>query len=125
VVSQWSNYFQSNFKLGAANIVLGNLFGGDDLDFPTIHTNFWDAVLSIPVVMIVTQLLKIIFKIPKKFVPSIALILGLFISVFISHKGDIYAGIFMGFFYGYAAIGSYASLKTTILSYREERKNYE
>lgn len=99
--------------------------GGDDLDFPTIHTNFWDVVLSIPVVMIVTQFLKIIFKIPKKFVPTTALILGLFISIFISHKGDIYAGIFMGFFYGYAAIGGYASLKTTILSYREERKNYE
>jgi len=95
------------------------------LDFPTIHTNFWDAVLSVPVVLIVTQLLKIIFKIPKKFVPSFALILGLFISIFISHKADLYAGIFMGFFYGYAAIGSYASLKTTILTYRDDRKNNE
>lgn len=92
------------------------------MDFPTIHTNFWDAVIAVPIVMIFTQILKIIFKIPKKYVPSSALITGLFISIFISHKGNIYTGIFMGFFYGYAAIGSYASLKTTILSYREDQK---
>lgn len=26
--------------------------------FPTIHTNFWDAVIAVPIVMIVTQILK-------------------------------------------------------------------
>ncbi|KIL50603.1 hypothetical protein KP78_06040 [Jeotgalibacillus soli] len=43
--------------------------------------------------------------------------MGLLISVFISHRGHLVAGIFMGWFYGYAAIGSYASLKTSIVSY--------
>ncbi len=90
------------------------------MDFPTVHTNFWDAVIAVPIVMVLTQLLKIICKISKKYVPTIALILGLIISVFISHRQDLVAGLFMGWFYGYAAIGSYASLKTTILTFRNQ-----
>ncbi|MCM3654085.1 hypothetical protein [Metabacillus litoralis] len=92
------------------------------MDFPTIHTNFWDAVIAVPIVMFLTQLIKIFMKIDKKFVPSIALILGLLISVFISHRNNIIAGLFMGWFYGYAAIGSYSSLKTTILSFRKTKE---
>ncbi|WP_046180368.1 hypothetical protein [Domibacillus tundrae] len=87
------------------------------MDFPTIHTNFWDVVIAVPVVLILTQLIKIFFKPSKPLVPFIALIIGLLISVFISHRGHLVAGIFMGWFYGYAAIGSYASLKTSIVSY--------
>lgn len=92
------------------------------MDFPTIHTNFWDAVIAVPAVMILTQLVKIFLSIPKKYVPTVALTIGLLISVFISHRHHIIAGLFMGWFYGYAAIGSYASLKTTILTFLENRK---
>ncbi|MCM3768492.1 hypothetical protein [Neobacillus niacini] len=91
------------------------------MDFPTIQTNFWDAVIAVPLIMIITEILKVILKIPKKFVPTIALILGLSISIFISHRHHLVAGIFMGWFYGYAAIGSYASLKTALLSFRGVR----
>ncbi|WP_102694253.1 hypothetical protein [Rummeliibacillus pycnus] len=92
------------------------------MEFPIIHTNFWDAVIAIPVIMILTQILKIVFHIPKKYVPTIPLILGLFISVFISHRQNIIAGLFMGWFYGYAAIGNYAALKTSIITYLQWRK---
>jgi hypothetical protein len=92
------------------------------MDFPTINTNFWDAVIAVPTVMIITQILKIFLKIPKKFVPSLALILGFLISIFISHKGNLLVGIFMGYFYGYAAVGSYAAIKTTLLSFRKDPK---
>lgn len=85
--------------------------------FPTVHTNFWDAVIAVPVVMILTQLIKMFFHTPKSLVPFIALFNGLLISIFISHNGHLTAGLFMGWFYGYAAIGSYASLKTSVLSY--------
>jgi len=90
------------------------------MDFPTIHTNFWDAVIAIPVIMIITQLLKIFLHIPSKFVPTVALALGLIISIFISHRHSLLAGIFMGWFYGYAAIGNYAALKTTIINFRKK-----
>lgn len=92
------------------------------MDFPTIHTNFWDAVIAIPVIILLTQLIKVFFK-PRSFlVPNIAVLLGLFISIFISHRGHPVTGIFMGFFYGYAAIGNYASLKTSVLAFRGEKE---
>ncbi|MGX9135452.1 hypothetical protein ACWV26_13905 [Rummeliibacillus sp. JY-2-4R] len=92
------------------------------MEFPLIHTNFWDAVYAIPIIMIVTQILKIYLRIPKKYVPTLPLILGLFISVFISHRHNLIAGLFMGWFYGYAAIGNYAALKTTIITYQQYKK---
>jgi hypothetical protein len=91
------------------------------MDFPLIHTNFWDAVIAVPAVMIITQLLKVFLKVPKMYIPTIALAAGLIISIFISHRHNLIAGLFMGWFYGYAAIGSYASLKTTIIAYREKK----
>lgn len=89
--------------------------------FPTIHTNFWDAVIAVPVIIIITQIVKIFFRIKPVWVPTIALIIGLLISVFISHKHNLLAGLFMGWFYGYSAVGSFASLKTTFLAYRERK----
>ncbi|WP_227396168.1 hypothetical protein [Jeotgalibacillus aurantiacus] len=86
------------------------------MDFPVIHTNIWDAVIAVPLIMILTQLIKMRFKPSKPTVPFIALAVALLISIFISHRESLVAGIFMGWFYGYAAVGSYASLKTTILS---------
>jgi cell shape-determining protein MreD len=91
------------------------------MDFPTIHTNFWDAVIAIPVIMAFTQLIKVFFKVPKVWVPTVALAIGLLISVFISHRNNLVAGLFMGWFYGYAAIGSYSSLKTTILAFIKKK----
>ncbi|MCM3690846.1 hypothetical protein [Neobacillus niacini] len=93
------------------------------MDFPTIHTNFWDAVIAVPVVMVLTQLLKWFLKLQKKFIPTVALLIGVSISVFISHRHNLIAGLFMGWFYGNAAIGSYASLKIAILSFRSKKND--
>ena len=93
------------------------------MNFPDIHTNFWDAVLAVPSVMILTQIIKLIFPIKRLYVPTVALALGLLISIFISHPHHLVAGIFMGWFYGYAAIGNYAALKTSISYYRKKHTN--
>src|SRR3982750_3775202 len=92
------------------------------MHFPLIHTNFWDAVIAVPLVMILTQLIKIFLHVPKKFIPSVALVLGLIISIFFSHRHSLIAGIFMGWFYGYAAIGNYAALKTAIIAFRKRHR---
>ncbi|MDQ0269704.1 hypothetical protein [Cytobacillus purgationiresistens] len=91
------------------------------MNFPTIHTNFWDAVIALPLVLCLTQLLKIYLHIPKQWVPSIALAIGIVFSVLISHRGSLTAGLFMGYFYGYAAIGTYASLKTSYQFFRNRK----
>ncbi|MEW9501030.1 hypothetical protein [Jeotgalibacillus marinus] len=91
------------------------------MNFPTIYTNIWDVFLAVPLIIITVQTLKIMLKIPKTYVPSLATVLGLFISMLISHRGEITAGIFMGFFYGGAAVGTYSSIKTTIISFLNKR----
>ncbi|MGG3562130.1 hypothetical protein ABES03_11060 [Neobacillus rhizosphaerae] len=93
------------------------------MDFPTIHTNFWDAVIAVPLVMLLTQLIKIFLKLPRKFIPTVAQLLGLGISIFISHRHHLFAGVFMGWFYGSAAIGAYASLKTTLMAFRRDNNH--
>jgi hypothetical protein len=90
--------------------------------FPDIHTNFWDAVIAVPLIVVLTQIFKI-FPIPRKYFPTIATTIGFIISIFFSHRGDLSAGIFMGGFYGSAAVGLYSSLKTAWLSYRTNHIN--
>ncbi|GIO25460.1 hypothetical protein [Ornithinibacillus bavariensis] len=90
------------------------------MNFPDIHTNFWDAVIAVPLTVILTQFFKL-FPIPRKYFPTIATIIGFLISIFISHRHDLIAGLFMGGFYGTAAIGVYSSLKTTWLAYKRKR----
>jgi len=90
--------------------------------FPLIHTIFLDAVVAVPVVMIITHLIKKMCHIKPFWVQTIALVVGLFISIFISHRHNLLAGLFMGWFYGYTAIGSYASLKTSYLTYKQKKR---
>lgn len=40
--------------------------------FPIIHTNFWDAVVAVPVIILATQLLKMLMHLCKSFVPGVA-----------------------------------------------------
>ncbi|MBC5638688.1 hypothetical protein H8S33_18100 [Ornithinibacillus sp. BX22] len=91
------------------------------MDFPTIHTNIWDGLLAVPAIVLLTQCFKLL-PIPRQFFPTIASILGFLISIFISHRGDLAAGIFMGAFYGAAAVGTYSSLKTAWLTYQNRKK---
>ncbi|WP_081761245.1 hypothetical protein [Shouchella xiaoxiensis] len=88
------------------------------MDFPTIHTNFWDGVIAIPCVLLLTQLLKKTIPIKGAYVPTIATVIGLLISIFISHPHQLHAGLFMGFVYGSSAVGTYASLKTSWRAFR-------
>jgi hypothetical protein len=90
--------------------------------FPIIHTNFWDAVIAVPLVVIITQILKWIFPIRKSFIAGIANLIGLIISVFFAHRHNLWSGLFMGFFYGNSAVGLYASLKTQILAFRNQKE---
>lgn len=90
--------------------------------FPIIHTNIWDAIIAVPLVVLFTQILKKFLPIRKFFIPSVASGIGLVISIFFAHRQNLWAGIFMGFFYGNAAVGLYASLKTQINAYRNNGK---
>lgn len=93
--------------------------------FPIIHTNFWDAVIAVPAVLILTQVIKLLLPIPRVYVPTIASILGLLFSFFIAHRYNFWGAIFMGLFYGNAAVGLYAALKTAITTFRNSGEKSE
>ncbi|OHR63443.1 hypothetical protein HMPREF3291_16580 [Bacillus sp. HMSC76G11] len=58
-----------------------------------------DAAIAVPAILIITQILKLSFRIAGRFLSSIAGVLGKGISIFISHPNYLASGIFMGFFY--------------------------
>ena len=89
-------------------------------EFPVIHTNIWDAFWAIPVILIVIILLSIFFKLPETWFSTATTVIGLILSIFVSHPGNLGAGIFMGFFYGGAASGTIYSLKIWFIAYREK-----
>ena len=90
-------------------------------NFPTIHTNFWDAMIAVPIVVIITQILKVFLPIPRALVPTLANIVGLILSIFFAHRGNLGAGIFMGFFYGNAAVGVLSSMKISWITFKKRR----
>ena len=67
-------------------------------EFPMIHTNIWDAFWAIPVILLGVFLVKVLFKISENWFSTVATIIGLVLSIFISHPDNLYAGIFMDFF---------------------------
>ncbi|WP_438314333.1 hypothetical protein [Sporosarcina sp. FA9] len=89
-------------------------------ELPTIHTNIWDAIWAIPAILLVLIILKTIFKLSESWFSTVATATGLFLSIFISHRGNLPAGIFMGLFYGSAAMGAIYSVKTWYMSYRNK-----
>ncbi|MGG0715974.1 hypothetical protein ABE096_00040 [Robertmurraya massiliosenegalensis] len=93
--------------------------------FPIVHTNFWDAVMAVPLVVILTQISKKLFDISKPYIPMLASITGLIISIFFAHRDNLWVGIFMGFFYGNAGVGLYSSIKTPLTVYRNSKSDFE
>jgi hypothetical protein len=95
-------------------------------EFPIIHTNFWDALIAVPAIIVLIELLKIFFPKLHSWIPTIANLLGLFISIFIAHPNNLWAGIFMGVFYGNAAVGAYAGFMMSLCAYRnkDSHNNY-
>ncbi|MBH0155260.1 hypothetical protein IHV10_02715 [Fictibacillus sp. 5RED26] len=87
-------------------------------EFPVVHTNFWDAIIAVPIIILVLITLKVLFPKLRTWLNSIANVLGLFISIVFAHPGNLWAGIFIGVFYGNAAIGVYFSYLISIEAFR-------
>jgi len=89
-------------------------------EFPIIHTNVWNAFLAIPAILLGIFLLKVLLKLPESWFSTAATIIGLILSIFISHPGNLLAGIFMVFFYGGAVLVTIYSMKVWYNSYRKK-----
>lgn len=87
-------------------------------EYPIIHTNIWDAIWAVPVVILIVLAAHWLFKVPASWLSTVATFFALLLSIFISHRGNLSAGIFMGFFYSGAALGTIFSIKQSYLAYR-------
>ncbi|ARD49712.1 hypothetical protein SporoP33_10150 [Sporosarcina sp. P33] len=90
-------------------------------EFPVIHTNVWDAMWAVPVVLAAVLLAKWLFKVRPTWLSTVATVVALGLSIFISHPKNLSAGIFMGFFYSGAAMGVIYSTKQSFLAYRSKQ----
>jgi cell shape-determining protein MreD len=91
------------------------------LEFPFIHTNFWDALIAVPAIIVLIEILKIFLPPISSLIPAIAILIGLVISIFIAHPHSLWTGIVMGIVYGIAAVGAYASFVKLVSCYRNKR----
>lgn len=88
-------------------------------EFPIIHTNIWDAVWAVPVVLLIVLMAHWLLKVPESWISTVSTVFALLLSIFITHRGDLAAGIFMGLFYSGAAMGTVYSLKQSYLAFRK------
>src|SRR4051794_29692129 len=82
--------------------------------FPVTHTNIWDAIWAIPVIVVLVM--KVFFKLSMAWLSTVATVVGLVLSIFNSHPGNLSVGIFMGFFYGSAVFGFMYSVRNSFIA---------
>ena len=87
--------------------------------FPIIHMNFWDAIIAVPLVIIFTQIVKWLLPIPKSFIPGLATVIGLIISIFFAHRHNLWAGNIYGFFLRKCCSRSICIIKNANSSFEE------
>ncbi|MED1865317.1 hypothetical protein P4V41_17765 [Fictibacillus nanhaiensis] len=90
-------------------------------EFPVVHTNFWDAFQAVPIIILALIILKILFPKLQTWLNTISNVLGLLISIVFAHPGNLWAGIFMGVFYGNSAIGVYYSYVISFEAFRNRK----
>lgn len=88
-------------------------------EFPVIHTNIWDAVWAVPVVLVAVLLAKWLFSMSSSWLSTVATVIAFSLSIFVSHPKNLSAGIFMGLFYSGAAMGIIYSTKQSFYAYRK------
>ncbi|RYL95710.1 hypothetical protein EWI07_00600 [Sporolactobacillus sp. THM7-4] len=87
-----------------------------------IETTAFHVVLAVLSVLILTQAVKLIFRISAGLIPFTALTFGLCFSALIEGRTGIAEGLLNGILYGLAGIGTYAMIKTLIRWYRHRKE---
>ncbi|WP_226536802.1 hypothetical protein [Fictibacillus halophilus] len=90
------------------------------MEFPFIHTNFWDALIAVPAIIVFIEILKVFLHSRSAWIPAIANLIGLVISIFIAHPHSLWTGIVMGIVYGITAVGAYTAFAGVMYTYRNK-----
>jgi hypothetical protein len=83
------------------------------------------ATATVPIVVALTQIVKVGGWINPKFLPFISILFGILVSFLFSHdSGDFSANILAGILFGLAGSGLYSGLKASTHAFQvEQNKN--
>lgn len=81
------------------------------------------AAATVPIILALTQMVKMINIIPDKFAPFISIGFGILISFLLAHEQrDFSANILAGILFGLAASGLYSGVQATTFAIRAEKR---
>jgi hypothetical protein len=82
------------------------------------------ATATVPIVVALTQIVKVGGWINPKFLPFISILFGIIISFLFAHDtGDFSANILAGILFGLAGSGLYSGLKASANAFQMEQNN--
>lgn len=94
-----------------------------NFDLNVIMTN---AIVIVPIIIALTQAVKMIPQVKDYYSPLISIALGVLISFLSSHdSGDLSATVLSGAIYGLMASGLYSGVKTTMNARMEIKREHE
>jgi predicted membrane channel-forming protein YqfA (hemolysin III family) len=80
------------------------------------------ATATVPIVVAVTQMIKMTGWVNPKYMPFVAIFVGILISFLMSHEiWDWTANILAGILFGLAASGLYSGLKASAVAFTQEK----
>src|SRR3982751_6456442 len=82
------------------------------------------ATATVPIVVALTQIVKVGGWINPKFLPFISILFGIIVSFLFAHDtGDFSANILAGILFGLAGSGLYSGLKASANAFQMEQNN--
>jgi hypothetical protein len=80
------------------------------------------ASATVPIVVALTQMIKVTGFINEKYMPFVAIAMGILVSFLFAHESrDWSANILAGILFGLAGSGLYSGLKASAVAFRQEK----
>ena len=81
------------------------------------------ATATVPIVVAMTQMVKVTGWVSAKYMPFVSILMGILIAfLFSQDKNDISGNILSGLLFGLAGSGLYSGLKASTSAFRAEKK---
>jgi hypothetical protein len=81
------------------------------------------AAATVPIIVALTQIVKMMGFVKDKYAPFISILFGILIAFLFAHEtGDISANILSGILFGLAASGLYSGVQATTYAIKAEKR---
>jgi len=91
-------------------------------DTELISTITLGASATVPIVVALTQIVKMTGYVNDKYMPFVAILMGVLVSFLFAHDSrDWSANVLAGILFGLAGSGLYSGLKASAIAFRQEK----